>query len=136
MDEERKEERTVEVMDTSDQPAEGSPLVEESVSEHEARMNTDAGQEELAPLFEEGSAEGFRSRWLAIQSKFVDDPADSVRQADDLVADVIQEITRNFAARRDALEKQWSGGETSTEDLRLALQQYRSFFNRLLTLKS
>lgn len=135
MDEEKDTQKTVEVVDTSDQPVEGGQVVRESVSEHQAR--TDTGEDELVPLFESGSAEKFRSRWLAIQSKFVDDPGDSVKQADDLVADVIQSVTRSFADRRGTLEKQWKGGETaSTEDLRIALKQYRSFFDRLLTLES
>jgi hypothetical protein len=121
-------------VDTSDQPAEGGPVVEESVREHEARMNF--GQDELSTLFEESEADKFRARWMTIQGKFVDDPHDSVEQADDLVEDVIQSITDTFAKRRDALEKAWSGGETSTEELRLALQQYRSFFERLLAIKS
>jgi len=135
MDEEKGRQKTMEVVDTSDQPAEGGPVVEERVSENKARM--EPRQDELAPLFEQDATEKFRTRWLAIQSKFVDDPSDSVKQADDLVADVIQNITRNFADRRGSLEKQWnSGGKTSTEDLRIALKQYRSFFDRLLTPKS
>jgi hypothetical protein len=37
-----------------------------------------------------------------------------------------------FAQTRSDLEKQWgSGSDVSTEDLRLALQRYRSFFDRL-----
>ena len=137
MDEERNRQKTVEVVDTSDQPAEGGPVVKETVAEHEARMNPENTQEGLAPLFETNAAEKFRTRWLAIQSKFVDDPKASVRDADDLVADVIQGITSSFADRRGTLEKNWNGGgEASTEDLRQALKQYRSFFDRLLSLQS
>jgi hypothetical protein len=88
-------------------------------------------------LFDRDASEKFRTRWLAIQSKFVDDPSDSVKQADQLVDDLIQSMTRNFADRRGSLEKQWNGGaKASTEDLRIALQQYRSFFERLLTIES
>ncbi|HSJ88599.1 MAG TPA: hypothetical protein VK909_15415, partial [Anaerolineales bacterium] len=101
------------------------------------RTSTEMERDELAPLFEGDAAEKFRTRWLAIQSKFVDDPSASVKDADDLVADVIQNITSNFADRRGSLERQWTGGgNTSTEDLRIALKQYRSFFERLLTLQS
>jgi hypothetical protein len=138
MDEKKNTERTVEVVDTSDQPAEGGRMVKETVAEHEARMNPEnADQNELAPLFGENTAENFRTRWLAIQSRFVDDPKASVKEADDLVADVIQGITSSFADRRGTLEKNWNGGgEASTEDLRQALKQYRSFFDRLLSLQS
>jgi hypothetical protein len=137
MDGEREKQKTVEVVDTSDQPAEGGPVVKESVAEHETRMNPENAQEGLAPLFENTAADKFRTRWLAIQSRFVDDPKASVKDADDLVADVIQGITSSFADRRGTLEKNWNGGtDASTEDLRQALKQYRSFFDRLLSLQS
>jgi hypothetical protein len=67
----------------------------------------------------------------------VDDPRDSVEQADDLVADIIKSVTMSFADRRIGLEQQWNSGEDiSTEDMRVALKRYRSFFERLLTLES
>jgi hypothetical protein len=138
MDEERDRKRTVEVVDTSDQPAEGGPVVRETGEENKARMNPPGTtQEDLVPLFENEATDKFRTRWLTIQSKFVDDPRDAVKQADDLVDEVIQDITRNFADRRGAMEQKWNGGgEASTEDLRQALRQYRSFFDRLLSLQS
>jgi hypothetical protein len=138
MDENRDRQGTVDVVDTSDQPAEGGRMVNETVTEHNARMNPEKTmQNDLAPLFENTAAEKFRTRWLAIQSKFVDDPKASVKDADDLVADVIQGITASFADRRGSLDKNWNGGgEASTEDLRQALKQYRSFFERLLSLQS
>ena len=86
---------------------------------------------------EDAEAEQFRTHWLDIQSRFVDDPGSAVKDADNLVADVIKNITRNFADRRMSLENQWKSGENaSTEDLRVALKRYRSFFNRLLSLES
>ncbi len=135
MADEKDTQKTVDVVDTADQPVEGGKVVTESTEENNARMN--AGNNQLAPLFENDAAEKFRTRWLAIQSKFVDDPRDSVKQADQLVADVIQNITNSFADRRSAMEKVWNGGgNTSTEDLRITLQHYRSFFERLLSLQS
>jgi hypothetical protein len=135
MDDERDKQKTVEVMDTSDQPAEGGKMVEESATEHAARMN--AREDELDSLFDKNATEKFHARWLVIQSKFVDDPKVSVKEADDLVEDVIQNITQSFADRRSSMEKGWnSGGQISTEDLRIALKQYRSFFERLLSLES
>jgi len=103
----------------------------------ERRAPVETTDDELEPLFEEEAAKKFRSRWLAIQSKFVDDPRDSVKQADELVADIIKNVTMNFADRRIGLEKQWNSGENiSTEDMRVTLKRYRSFFERLLTLES
>jgi len=67
----------------------------------------------------------------------VDDPRVSVKDADELVADVIRNLTDTFEDKQISLEDQWkSGGNVSTEDLRIALQRYRSFLNRLLSLKS
>jgi hypothetical protein len=39
-----------------------------------------------------------------------------------------------FAEERHKLEQQWDrGDQVTTEDLRVALRRYRSFFSRLLT---
>jgi len=68
-----------------------------------------------------------------VQVGFVDEPQRCVQEADGLVAEVMQRLADSFARERQDLEAQWaSGGEASTEDLRVALQRYRSFFNRLL----
>ncbi|HKV19745.1 MAG TPA: hypothetical protein VJR50_11980 [Mycobacterium sp.] len=84
-------------------------------------------------LFGDGDLSGFRSRWTEVQAAFVDDPRDCVQKADGLVADVVDRLTAGFANARSGLEEQWSRGEqVSTEDLRLALQRYRDFFERLL----
>lgn len=76
----------------------------------------------------------YQSRWTDIQAAFVDSPRDAVRDADTLVSDVIQQIVDGFTKERGDLEAQWSrGDEVSTEQLRVALQRYRSFFERLLS---
>ncbi len=76
---------------------------------------------------------GLRSRWDDIQAVFVDDPADCVQKADALVAEVVDQLTSAFSEARSRLEGQLARGEqVSTEDLRLALQRYREFFQRLL----
>lgn len=88
---------------------------------------------QVAPLMPEESVTAHRERWRDIQATFVDAPQESVREADGLVAEIIQTLATSFADQRKGLEDQWSrGGEVSTEDLRRALQQYRSFFERLL----
>jgi hypothetical protein len=95
-------------------------------------------REELAPLFEDSEAKTFRTQWLNIQSRFVDEPREAVKQADQLVANVLKSVTMGFSDRRVSLEEQWNGGKNnvSTEDLRVALKRYRSFFDRLLSLES
>jgi len=90
---------------------------------------------ERAALFEPGVLNDFNSRWSEIQTGFVDEPRSAVQRADALVSDVIERIADSFSGERAQLEQQWDrGGDVSTEDLRVALQRYRSFFSRLLTL--
>ena len=56
-----------------------------------------------------------------------------MQAADQLVAEIMQRLAESFARERSDLEQQWDRGEdVSTEDLRVALQRYRSFFQRLL----
>jgi len=87
------------------------------------------------PLFSESEMGDFRSQWSKVQTGFVDEPRRTVEEADKLVAAVMQRLVEGFANERSGLEKQWeSGDDVSTEDLRLALQRYRSFFDRLLKL--
>jgi hypothetical protein len=86
-----------------------------------------------APLFHEDEGRGFRARWEGIQTGFVDEPRSAVEQADALVSEIMKRLTDVFAEERATLEKHWGRGENvSTEDLRIALKRYRSFFERLL----
>ncbi|MFD3479117.1 hypothetical protein [Streptomyces sp. NPDC058695] len=117
-------------------PGESTPVPSGEPSETEGeKAETDApAEEEATQLLSAEDEEGFRKRWEEIQSKFVDDPRDAVHSADALVADVMQTLATTFADRKQELEEQWSRGERAdTEDLRMALRHYRSFFNRLLT---
>ncbi len=78
-------------------------------------------------------ASDFQDRWDETQRGFVDEPRTSVQQADQLVAELMQLLAKGFADERQSLERQWDRGEeVSTEDLRMAMQRYRSFFQRLL----
>ena len=61
------------------------------------------------------------------------EPRRSIEDADALVDEVTKALMARFADERQHLERQWSAGsEPSTEDLRIALQRYRAFFDRLL----
>lgn len=74
------------------------------------------------------------SRWEEIQASFVDRPQEAVEQADALVADLMNRVTGGLTSERERLESQWASGEdVSTEDLRVALTRYRTFFDRLLS---
>jgi hypothetical protein len=91
-------------------------------------------EDERRPLLEEEATVEVRSRWEKIQGGFVDEPRRAVEEADTLVAELMQQLADSFAKEREGLEGQWDrGDEVSTEDLRIALQRYRSFFDRLLS---
>jgi hypothetical protein len=94
-----------------------------------------AAVSEPVPLFSESEMKDFRSQWSNLQTGFVDEPRQTVEGADKLVAAVMQRLAEGFTNERSGLEKQWDRGDNvSTEDLRVALQRYRSFFDRLLKL--
>jgi hypothetical protein len=91
-------------------------------------------QDSPPPLFEQDALEKFRSSWGAIQTGFVDNPGGAVKQADELVAAVMKRLAEVFADERAKLEQaSGKGDDVSTEDLRIALRRYRSFFDRLLS---
>ena len=86
-------------------------------------------------VMDSDEVEDLRERWIAIQSAFIDEPRRSVAEADKLVGDVTERIARSFEDERTRLEEIWESGEDiTTEDLRLTLQRYRAFFDRLLTI--
>lgn len=90
---------------------------------------------ESTPLFPGDEATELRARWDAVQAGFVDEPRQAVEQADSLVAAAMKRLAETFAHERSRLEGQWDrGDDVSTEDLRVALQRYRSFFGRLLSM--
>lgn len=119
---------------TGDETTAGETAADDTAAGETAAGGHEAGEEEAESLIARDEAEEFRRTWGEIQGRFVDDPQDAVRSADRLVAEVMQTLARTFSARKQELEGQWDRGEhVATEDLRLALQQYRSFFNRLLS---
>lgn len=94
---------------------------------------TASADEPPVHLFQPEAAERFRAEWQQVQTRFVDDPKDAVQDADRLVAEVLQSLAGTFTERKQELEGQWHGdSEAVTEDLRLALRSYRTFFNQLL----
>ena len=108
---------------------------ERAEAEHDDRDRVRDVREEdgHAPLFVSGDADGYRTRWGAIQTGFVDEPRRAVEEADALVAEVVRRLVEEFASERSRLETAWDRNDpVSTEDLRQAMRRYRSFFERLL----
>lgn len=127
--------------DDSDEVAEARPMpappeTEETREESDHLDSSSEGSleiDERRPLFDDNELGTYRSRWDDVQARFVDDPRGTVKDADALVNDVMERLTQTFTDERSSLESQWSEGkDASTEDLRVAMQRYRSFFARLL----
>jgi hypothetical protein len=96
--------------------------------------DADRSTDESSELLPREQNAEFQTRWEKIQTGFVDEPRKTVEQADELVAEVMKRLAEGFATERERLEGQWGRGEdVSTEDLRVTLQRYRGFFQRLLS---
>jgi hypothetical protein len=90
--------------------------------------------EQRERLVPEDRAASYGSRWDAVKSTFVDEPREAVAQADALVGELLDELETLFREQRRSIEQGLDSDETSTEELRLALRRYRSFFDRLLAI--
>jgi len=120
-----------------------NPVTEEHISTADlaGRMpesqpsETQQSAEKLGPLLPQDYVQDLRSRWDRVQTGFVDEPRRAVQEADELVAQAMKRLAEVFADERNKLEQQWDrGDDVNTEDLRVALRRYRSFFQRLLTI--
>jgi hypothetical protein len=120
----------------ADESREGSVVAADEPRHDEDTVATadEPRHDEEAALLPDDQGAEFQGRWESLQVTFVDDPREAVSNADALVAELMQRLADGFAQERERLEGQWSRGEdVSTEDLRVVLQRYRSFFRRLLS---
>ena len=121
-------------LSTADLAGRGEPQDTASIAREPRTKHSDDDQS-TEPLFPQKETQELRDRWHSIQAGFVDEPRKAVEDADGLVAVAIKSLAESFANERDRLEAQWDrGDDVSTEDLRVALRRYRSFFERLLSL--
>jgi len=117
--------------DNDNTPAPDSANMPASPPENVSVFNrSPAVRNESSRQFEE-----LRGRWNNIQTSFVDEPRQAVYDADKLVSSAITQITAALHDECSAMQKQWAdGADVSTEELRLSLQKYRLFFNRLMSM--
>ena len=78
-------------------------------------------------------AQSYSARWDEVKGEFVDEPRRAVVKADALVGELLDELGQLFTQQRRGIEQDLDNDEVSTEDLRVALRRYRSFFDRLLS---
>lgn len=70
-------------------------------------------------------------RWHEIQATFVDDPRSCVELAAGVVDDSVGALVLSVRERQHAMLSAWQRGDAGTEELRVALRQYRTFWNHL-----
>src|SRR5918995_6496538 len=71
------------------------------------------------PLFEASDRDRFGESWTTIQAAFVDDPRDAVKEADTLVAELMQRLAETFSAGRARVQGRGGKDEgVSTGELR------------------
>jgi hypothetical protein len=109
------------------EPSESQDVKDEATA---VDVENASGEGELFPASERDELE---QKWNDIQARFVDEPRGSVEEANALVSDLMDRLVSGFSEQRERLEGQWErGDDVTTEDLRMVLMRYRSFFGRLL----
>ncbi|MFD5683712.1 hypothetical protein [Streptomyces bacillaris] len=97
---------------------------------------TETGAHPGRPLFAAEQREKFDARIHQAVAGFVENPRQAVQEADAAFDDVVAGLTEALAERSRLLRADRDGGrsEAGTEDLRIALQQYRDLTERLVRL--
>lgn len=90
---------------------------------------TSSGSESLIAA---ESAEAFMERWSQVQTGFIEDPQKAVSNADALLSEVVTAYQQALEQRRTQISGAQADGGTDTEDLRLALLEYRGLITALL----
>lgn len=110
------------------------PGESQDIKDEDAAADVDDGRGDgEAALFPANERTELEQKWNEIQARFVDEPRGSVEEANALVSDLMDRLVSSFSDQRERLEGQWErGDDVTTEDLRMVLMRYRSFFGRLL----
>ncbi|MBL6277426.1 hypothetical protein JMF97_14800 [Micromonospora fiedleri] len=85
-----------------------------------------------ATLFDDTTAQGFRDRWRDVQLRFVDDPRAAAGEAQTLVDEAMQALSTALTQHKEKLGSWQEAGATDTEQLRVAVREYRDFLDRVL----
>jgi hypothetical protein len=127
--------------DEADEPAEAE-LAEEADSDPVAVDRT-PGSDPLAKIAPVGpdtamdpGTGSYQDRWGAIQAGFIDDPRRTVESASALVAEIWDETVRAITDEREGVDGRWQSTESSTDDLRVAMQDYRDLYARFMRFSS
>jgi hypothetical protein len=113
--------------DGSDEPgmADGSPVSPSLVSV------AFTVPESVTESHSAGNAVSAGGPWNEIQALFVDDPRASIERAAGLVDDQVEAFIQSVREQQRSMQSVWQADDAGTEELRVALQHYRSFWNSL-----
>ncbi|MEU3975402.1 MULTISPECIES: hypothetical protein [Streptomyces] len=119
----------------------GTPEASRTTASTASRTTSSPGRTETGahpgrPLFAAEQREKFDARIHQAVAGFVENPRQAVQEADAAFDDVVAGLTEALAERSRLLRADRDGGrsEAGTEDLRIALQQYRDLTERLVRL--
>ena len=123
---------TDETSEAGDEPAEPAAMTGQS-QEHvyQERLPSDMSTPPMTTIWPEETVNQMRMRWQAVQLRFVDDPAAVTGEMQTLVGEAVQALSAALADRQRELDS-WSHSGHDTEQLRLAVQRYRDFYEILL----
>ncbi|HEX9030549.1 MAG TPA: hypothetical protein VF834_01810 [Streptosporangiaceae bacterium] len=88
------------------------------------------GAASSSPVADDASL-SLQARWHEILAMFVDDPRSAVELAAGLADDRAEAVVVSIKERQASLLSAWQRHDAGTEELRIALQQYRIIFTRL-----
>ena len=96
--------------------------------------------QKLAPVGPDAAMDpgmgSYQDRWDAIQAGFIDDPRRTVESASALVAEIWDETVRAITDEREGVDGRWQDTESSTDDFRVAMQDYRDLYARFMRFSS
>ncbi len=112
----------------------GAAATSAGAAHHDVGSHENGDSGDRAALVTRDRSESYAARWDSVKGEFVDEPRRAVANADALVGELLDELQELFKQQRTQIEEGLDRDETSTEDLRVALRRYRSFFDRLLSI--
>lgn len=86
----------------------------------------------VAALWGADRVADYRDRWRELQLRFVENPDAATSDAAALLDDAVTTLTSSLTGQKRALDAWQSGDDGDTEQMRVAMQRYRDFLDRLL----
>jgi hypothetical protein len=99
---------------------------------YQERLPSNVATPPATTIWSEDTVNDMRGRWQAVQLRFVDDPAAVTGEMQALVGEAVQTLSAALTDRQRELDSWSRSGGHDTEQLRIAVQRYRDFYELLL----